>query len=70
MTLPGKLGPYTDLVRQVAKPFFAESGHDRVFVAACCGRVLVTDTRPELCGTCQQEPEVYVLTADDPIVCS
>ena len=63
--LPDKLRPYEGLIRRVAEPFFTKSGHDQVFVATCCGRLLVTDTRPELCGTCKKAPDVHTISPSD-----
>lgn len=41
---------------RVAPQFLAE-GHDKVYAAQCCGRILVTVEEPEKCGTCGKKPE-------------
>ena len=43
-------------VERVAPEFFAQ-GHERVYVAACCGRVLVTTEEAKECRTCGGTPE-------------
>ena len=42
-------------VERVAPKFF-EQGEDRVYVATCCGRVLVTTEVVEKCRTCGGTP--------------
>ena len=51
-----------ELARTLACPFFAD-GTKRVFVAACCKRVVVCVDRPTHCTTCSKSIEVVELTA-------
>ncbi len=52
------------IVRAVAPRFFAE-GHERVYVAECCKRVVITTTPVEGCRTCNRTPEGFWVTAAD-----
>jgi hypothetical protein len=52
------------VVRRVAPKFF-EEGHERVYVATCCGRVLVTVEEVGRCRTCHKRPEGEWLTESD-----
>lgn len=52
------------VARKLAPQFFAE-GHERVYVAWCCGRVLVVPNEVELCRSCQGVPEGMWLNEDN-----
>jgi len=54
MTVAGRLAPQ----------FFAE-GHERVYVAWCCGRVIVKPAEVKACKTCEKVPEGEWLTPDN-----
>jgi rubrerythrin len=47
---------FAEIFGRVAPQFLAE-GHKKVYVATCCGRVLITLKEPEKCGTCGEKPE-------------
>lgn len=53
-----------EAVGRIAPQFFAE-GHERVYAATCCGRVLVTLEQPEKCSTCGNVPEGVWVTQDN-----
>jgi hypothetical protein len=59
----------TDLeasVRVLVAPFFAApGGPDRVFVAECCGRVLVATKAPTKCRTCGKEVTSRAITREE-----
>lgn len=52
------------IVRAVAPRFFAE-GHERVYVAECCKRVLIIPSPVDRCRTCGKTPEGFWVTAAD-----
>lgn len=52
-----------EMARRIAPQFFAE-GHQRVYVASCCGRVLVTPEEVEKCRTCDKRPEGFWVDQD------
>lgn len=45
-----------EAINRIAPQFFAE-GHEKVYVALCCDRVLVTLKEPKTCRTCGNKPE-------------
>jgi len=52
------------ITRRVAPKFF-EEGHERVYVAQCCGRVMVTTVEAKRCRTCEGVPEGRWVTPAD-----
>jgi len=51
------------VVRRVAPKFFSE-GHERVYVAICCGRAFVGPNEVAKCKTCDGVPEGFWVTPD------
>lgn len=53
-----------EVARRIAPQFFAE-GRKRVYVASCCGRVLVAPEEAERCRTCDKRPEGFWVDQDN-----
>ena len=53
-----------EVIGRIAPQFFA-AGHEKVFAAICCGRVLVTVEEPKACRTCEEKPEGVWVTLDN-----
>lgn len=52
------------VARTLAPQFFAE-GHTRVYVAYCCGRVVVKPAEVKACRTCEGTPEGFWVDQDN-----
>lgn len=53
-----------NVARTVAPAFFKE-GKERVYVASCCGRVIVKPAEVTKCRTCDGTPEGFWITEAD-----
>lgn len=45
-----------DILKNLAEPFF-EQGETRVFLALCCGRVLLGSKEVTRCSICKERPK-------------
>lgn len=52
------------VARTVAPQFFSD-GHKRVYVATCCGRVMVKPAEVVKCRTCGNKPEGFWVDQDN-----
>lgn len=58
----------SELNREMLKailPAFVAEGVTQVFTAECCGRVLVSKTRPVKCSTCNAECASEAISTND-----
>jgi hypothetical protein len=52
-----------EVISRLAPRFF-EEGHEKVYAAMCCDRVMVTVEKPEKCRTCGGTPEGTWITPE------
>ena len=52
------------VAQRIAPQFFAE-GHERVYVAMCCGRVMIKPVEVVKCHTCEGVPDGFWVDPDN-----